>query len=103
MAGTQGYHNLHSCFGAAQFADKFYYLLGYETIEASGSDYVADRDRNDVVEDFTLFETELSERIFGMGCVMNLTTKTICKFYGKIIAGVIQYWEQKITASIECQ
>jgi len=50
-----------------ELADKFYYLLGYETIEASGSDYVAVRDRNDVVQDFTLFETELSERIFGMG------------------------------------
>ena len=50
-----------------ELTDKFYYLLGYETIEASGSDYVAVRDRNDVVEDFTLFETELSERIFGMG------------------------------------
>lgn len=50
-----------------ELTDKFYYLLGYETIEASGSDYEAVRDRNDVVEDFTLFETELSERIFGMG------------------------------------
>ena len=50
-----------------ELTDKLYYLAGYEAIEASGDDYLANRDRNDVIDDFTLFETELSEKIIGMG------------------------------------
>jgi opacity protein-like surface antigen len=50
-----------------ELTDKLFYLLGYETIEASGKDYLAIRDRSDVVDDFTLFETELSEQILGIG------------------------------------
>lgn len=50
-----------------ELTDKLYYLAGYESIKASGDDYLANRDRNDVIDDFTLFETELSEKIIGMG------------------------------------
>lgn len=50
-----------------EITDKLFFLLGSETIKASGNDYVAVRDRNDVVEDFTLFETDLFEQINGMG------------------------------------
>ena len=50
-----------------EITDKLFCLLGSETIKASGNDYVAVRDRNDVVEDFTLFETNLFEQINGIG------------------------------------
>jgi len=50
-----------------ELTDKLFYLFGYETIEASGKDYLAIRDRSDLVDDFTLFETELSEQILGIG------------------------------------
>jgi hypothetical protein len=50
-----------------ELTDKLYYLLGYETLNANGSDYTGVRNRYDEVKDFDLFKTDLSEQIIGMG------------------------------------
>ena len=50
-----------------ELTKNLYYLMGYEHIQASGSDQLAVRNQYDVVEDLNPFSTELSEKIFGLG------------------------------------